>query len=363
METVAGSGRPDFGQFFSLSPDLLCFIGLDGYFKELNPAWEKVVGFSPAELKASPLIDFIHPDDRERTRSQMQGMIAGAETIAFSTRFLCRDGSFRWLSWNTALAVDDEGIYAIAHDITERMKREDSLRQALAQRRELLARLYVVREEERTQLARVVHDEMGQVLTGLKMDVAWLENHLEPKSAPLLAKTQAMSRLIDTTIKAVRQISIELRPPILDDLGLVAAIEWQLQDMQKRTGLHCELISAQDDVMLDVDGRTAVFRIFQEILTNVSRHAHASNLKVFLEETEQDMILRVHDNGRGISQDEINSAKSIGLLGMRERALLRGGDVQIEGAANQGTTVTVRLPLHYGQTKGHGEDPAWEGPP
>ena len=119
--------------------------------------------------------------------------------------------------------MDDEGVYAIAHDITERMKREDSLRQALAQRRELLARLYVVREEERTQLARVVHDEMGQVLTGLKMDLAWLQNHLDPEADDLLAKTQSMSRLIDTTIQAVRQISIELRPPILDDLGLVAA--------------------------------------------------------------------------------------------------------------------------------------------
>jgi signal transduction histidine kinase len=161
----------------------------------------------------------------------------------------------------------------------------------------------------------------------------------------------------------VRQISIELRPPILDDLGLVAAIEWQLRDMQKRTGLHCELITSLDDVMLDVEGRTTVFRIFQEILTNVSRHASASTLKVFVEETDQYLSLRVHDNGRGIRQDEIDSAKSIGLLGMRERAQLRGGDVHIEGTPNQGTTVTVRLPLDYEQSNGQLEDPPWEGLP
>ena len=209
-----------------------------------------------------------------------------------------------------------------------------------------------MREEERAQLARVVHDEMGQVLTGLNMDLAWLQNRLEPEQSALLAKTRVMSHLIDTTIQAVRQISIELRLPILDDLGLAAAIEWQLQDLQKHTGLHCELIGSQGEYALDVDGRTTVFRIFQEVLTNVSRHANAPQVKVSLRENSDHLILRVHDNGRGISQDEIHSTKSIGLLGMRERAQLRGGDVHIRGTSGHGTTVTVRLPLSMGQSVG-----------
>ena len=124
---------------------------------------------------------------------------------------------------------------------------------------------------------------MGQVLTGLKMDLAWLQRHLDPEQESLLDKTQVMSSLIDTTIQAVRQIAVELRPAILDDLGLVAAIEWQLQDLHERTGLRCALVPSQDEVTLDVDGRTTVFRIFQEILTNVSRHAHATQVKVLLE--------------------------------------------------------------------------------
>ena len=357
------SGAAGFGQFFTLSPDLLCVISLDGYFKELNPAWERALGFSPAKLKAKPSIEFVHPDDRERTHLKMQEIIAEAEAIAFANRILCKDGTFRWLSWTAALAVDEGCIYAIARDITEHRQREDSLRQALAQRRELLARLLSVREEERTQLARVVHDEMGQVLTGLKMDLAWLQGHLDLDHTSLLAKTQVMSSLIDTTIQAVRQISIELRPPILDDLGLVAAIEWQLQDIQNRTGLQYELISPQEEVTLEVDGRTTVFRIFQEILTNVSRHAHATQVKVTLQETGEHLILRVRDNGRGIDQDEIYSTRSIGLLGMRERALLRGGDVHIRGAAGHGTTVTVRLPLGNGQPVEHDKGTTWEGMP
>ena len=344
-EPISDPGAAHFGRFFALSSDLLCVIGLDGYFIELNPAWETALGFSPAELKMKPSIEFIHPGDRERTRLELEQVIGGKERIVFANRIVCKDGSYRWLSWTAKLAVDEGNIYAVARDITERREREDSLRQALAQRRELLARLLSVREEERTQLARVVHDEMGQVLTGLKMDLAWLQGHLESDQGSLLAKTQVMSSLIDSTIQAVRQISIELRPPILDDLGLVAAIEWQLQDLQKRTGLVCDLISPQAEVTLDVDGRTTVFRIFQEILTNVSRHAHASRVEVSLEETGNSLVLRVHDNGRGISQDEIRSTRSIGLLGMRERALLRGGDVDIQGSAGHGTTVTVRLPL------------------
>jgi PAS domain S-box-containing protein len=359
--TTTGSGAAGFGQFFALSPDLLCVIGLDGYFKELNPAWEKALGFSPAELKARLSIEFVHPDDRKRTDLAVQGIIVGTEMIGSANRVLCKDGSYRWLSWTARLAVDEGSIYAIGRDITERREREDSLRQALAQRRELLARLLSVREEERTHLARVVHDELGQVLTGLKMDLAWLQGHLDPDQVPLLAKTRVMSSLIDTTIQAVRRISIELRPAILDDLGLVAAIEWQLQDLQKRTGLQCELISPLEEVTLDVVGRTTVFRIFQEILTNVTRHAQATQVKVKLEETGEHLMLRVHDNGRGIRQEEIHSPKSIGLLGMRERALLRGGDVHVEGTAGHGTTVTVRLPLDRGESVGHDASTAAEG--
>jgi PAS domain S-box-containing protein len=360
---TTGSGAANFGRFFTLSPDLLCVIGLDGYFKELNPAWEKALGFSPAELKAKPSIEFVHPDDREGTRLEMRGLIAGAGQTAFANRTLCADGSYKWLTWTASLVMEEGVIYAIARDVTARRQREDSLHQALAQQRELLARLLSVREEERTHLARVVHDELGQLLTGLKMDLAWLQGHLDLDQASLLAKTQVMSNLIDTTIQAVRQISIELRPAILDDLGLVAAIEWQLQDLQKRTGLQCELSTSPEEVTLDIDGRTTVFRIFQEILTNVSRHAHATQVQVSLEETGEHLILQVQDNGRGISRDEIRSAKSIGLLGMRERARLRGGEVHVQGTAGQGTTVTVRLPLDRGQPVGHDKGTGLEGIP
>jgi signal transduction histidine kinase len=233
---------------------------------------------------------------------------------------------------------------SLEHEITDRLGKEDEFRRSTEQLRELSARLQSVREEERTHLARAIHDELGQALTGLKMDVAWLQQHLDQQPLALLEKTQAMSDLIDIIVQAVRRIATELRPGILD-LSLVATIEWQLQEFQNRSGTKSKLISAPEETTLDADGATTVFRIFQEILTNVARHAQATQLEVSLEENATFLTLQVRDNGRGITNTEIQSPKSIGLLGMQERARLRGGEVQFQGTPGQGTTVTVRLPL------------------
>ena len=234
---------------------------------------------------------------------------------------------------------------SLEREIADRKRSEDEFRRSTDQLRELSARLQSVREEERTLIARVIHDELGQTLTGLKMDVAWLQRHLDRQQPALLEKTQAMSDLIDTTIQTVRRISSELRPGLLDDLGLVATIEWQLQEFQTRSGIQGKLISASEETTLDADGATAAFRIFQEILTNVARHAQATQVEVSLEESTAFLTLQVQDNGRGITESEIHSPKSIGLLGMQERARLRAGEVHFQGTPGQGTTVTVRLPL------------------
>lgn len=234
---------------------------------------------------------------------------------------------------------------SLKREIADRKRTEDEFRRSTDQLRELSARLESVREEERTHIARVIHDELGQTLTGIKMDVAWLQRHLDGQQPALLEKTQAMSDLIDTTIQTVRRISSELRPGILDDLGLVATIEWQLQEFQTRSGIQGKLISAPEETTLDADGATAAFRIFQEILTNVARHAQATQVEVILEESASFLTLQVQDNGRGITESEIHSPKSIGLLGMQERARLRAGEVQFQGTPGKGTTVTVRLPL------------------
>lgn len=234
---------------------------------------------------------------------------------------------------------------SLRREMADRTGTEDEFRRSTEQLRELTARLQSVREEERTHLARAIHDELGQALTGLKMDVAWLQRHLDQQQPALLEKTQAMSDLTDTIVQAVRRIATELRPGILD-LSLVATIEWQLQEFQTRSGIEGKLISVPEETIIDADGATTIFRIFQEILTNVARHAQATQVEVILEETTTFLTLQVHDNGRGITESDIHSPKSIGLLGMQERARLRAGEIQFQGTSGQGTTVTVRLPLN-----------------
>ena len=230
----------------------------------------------------------------------------------------------------------------------ERKQAEIELRNSRDQLRALAARLQSVREEERKLITRDIHDELGQALTGFKMDIAWLRDRLTSKNAStraqILKKISEMGALIDATASTIRKLCTELRPGILDDLGLLAAIEWQAQEFSKRTGIRCAVTTQADGLALAPDQTTAAFRIFQEILTNVARHAHASRVNVRLESTGKELILEATDNGRGIRQNEIDGAKSLGLLGMRERALLLGGALELRGVPGKGTTVTVRLP-------------------
>jgi signal transduction histidine kinase len=237
----------------------------------------------------------------------------------------------------------------------ERKRAEDKLRRSMEQLRALSVYLQYVREDERIRISRQVHDELGQALTGLKMDLYWLANRLPKKYRTVHEKTRAMSAHIDATIQTVRRIATELRPGILDDLGLVAAIEWQAQEFQKRTGIECVVSSELKDAILDQDLNTAFFRIFQETLTNIIRHAQASRVDVNLRQDEGALVLEVKDNGRGISEAELNDTRSIGVLGMRERAALLQGELQITGVPGQGTTVAVRIPLLRGPKINHSE--------
>jgi signal transduction histidine kinase len=215
--------------------------------------------------------------------------------------------------------------------------------------RALAGRLQAVREEERTSIAREIHDELGGALTGLKIDFSLLTRAaLKIESgtvrAPLLAGMDSMIQFIDATIHTVRRIAMELRPGVLDDLGLVAALEWQLKDFEKRTGIRCEFFPPAEDISLDADLSTALFRIFQEALTNVARHSGATEVRVRLCMEADYSTLEVEDNGKGIEKEKALSSKSLGLLGMRERAQMFGGGITVTGTPGRGTKVTVEIP-------------------
>ena len=227
----------------------------------------------------------------------------------------------------------------------ERQRAEEKLRKSLDQLRALTTYLQYVREEERTRIAREVHDELGQALTGLKLDMSWLAARLARTAKPVQAKVKTMVDHIDETIQTVRRIATELRPGILDSLGLAAAIEWQANEFHSRTGIPCHVVAAFDDSQLEQQFATVFFRIYQETLTNIIRHANATRVDVRLAEESGALVLTVKDNGRGISEEEIANTRSIGLVGMRERAMLIGGEMILQGMPGKGTTMTLRVPL------------------
>ena len=233
---------------------------------------------------------------------------------------------------------------AIAYQ--QRLAVEVELKESYERLRELAANLESVREEERTQIARELHDQLGQALTGMKFDLAWLTNRLVKKDASLAQKAAAITVEMDTMIKTVRRIATELRPGMLDDLGLAASIEWQARDFEKRTGIVCTVNVPIVDLPLARDQSVALFRIFQEALTNVARHASAQIIEVKLTATPEEWILEVCDDGRGIQAQEIAGRHSLGLLGMRERAMRLGGTFEIKGFPGEGTTVTVSFPVN-----------------
>lgn len=236
-------------------------------------------------------------------------------------------------------------ILSIARDITERKQAEEKLRRTSKLLRELATHLQSVREEERTIIAQEIHDELGQVLTALKIQISLLANKLNNDQEPLKQKINSLSDMIDDSVESVQKISAKLRPGILDELGLIAAIEWQTEEFEKLTSIKCSLILPKEELVLEKEKSTAIFRIFQEALTNITRHSQATKTQISLLNHQSNIYLEIQDNGKGITQDQIKAFKSLGIHGMEERAMVFGGQVYIEGIAGNGTTVKVEIPI------------------
>ncbi|MFC1764169.1 PAS domain S-box protein [Planctomycetota bacterium] len=248
------------------------------------------------------------------------------------------------------------GIVEDFKDITERKLTEQELIQSRRRLRELASHLESAREMERTRIAREIHDELGQSLTVLKMELHWCIKRLPQDNKELLEKAKTLPKLVDENVHLVQRISSELRPGLLDHLGLSAAMEWQTGQFQDRTGMSCDIICEPNEIVLDHTRSTAMFRIFQEALTNIIRHAEATRVEIVLREKDGDVELMVTDNGKGITEQEIEDPKSFGLMGIKERLYSLGGTVTISGSKDKGTTVWVRVPGDGSEDSTHAED-------
>jgi PAS domain S-box-containing protein len=324
----------------------------DGVVDFVNQRWTDFTGLSLKEETEEPTRP-IHPEDVPRVMERWLVEKEIGEPYEDELRLRRADGRYRWFLVRTAPLRDEQGNlvkwYGVSIDIEDRKRAEEQLNSTTAQLRALSASLQSAREEEGTRIAREIHDELGGALTSLKWDLESLHKVISETNDPSLLQTlhgkvEAMLRLSETTIGAVRRISSELRPSVLDDLGLAAAIEWQAQQFQTRTGIICHCEGSVENLDLDRERSTAIFRILQEALTNILRHAQATRVEISIRAEADEIVLTVRDNGRGITADDKSRLQSLGLLGMRERAHLIGGAIEIIGVDAQGTLVTVRVP-------------------
>lgn len=390
-EAALRQAETDYQRIFENAITGIYQTTVEGRYVTANPMLARMFGYdSPDELIAA--------SDREDTlrrrfyvedgrRDEFIKLVSENDVVTeFESEIYCRDDRRIWIAEH-ALAIRDAdgkltGFQGTTIDISDHKRAEEALRTAhdelerrvaertadlaktnealhaeVAERRRveeslraLSAHQQSVREAERTRIAREIHDDLGQMLTAVMMDLSWLEDKLsKPRDvaarSALAEKVTALSKLVGKTMDTVRTIAAELRPGMLDELGLKAAIEWQCADFQKRSGIKCYLITELEDVALDRASATAVFRILQESLTNVLRHAKANTVAITLEEHESNLVLTVTDDGRGITEAEISDSRSLGILGMRERAGVVGGTFDIIRLEGDGTRVTVRMPL------------------
>jgi PAS domain S-box-containing protein len=314
---------------------------LQGDLLFANERTVRVMGYDSEEemkrLGVRPL--YRNPKDRDELirRLKKEGRVDSC-----TLEVVTKSGESR--SVNVYMTLQGDVISGIAVDVTERVLVEQELRRSQERLRTLSSHMEKIREEERRELALEVHDELGQALTALKLDLAWLNRQLPEAPREVSGKIAAMEAFVEQNIERVKRISSRLRPRLLDDLGLLSAIEWQAGEFEEKTGVSCRVVLPSGELDLDPERATALFRIFQETLTNITRHAKATRVRVLMSREPDHLLLRVSDNGVGIDRDAIDDPDSLGLLGMRERAYPWGGEVSIRGRPGWGTTVTVTLP-------------------
>ncbi len=335
---------------FENANDGIALVNTDGSIIEVNQRISDNLGYSKEELECMNVKDFTHPEDLDVSPKFFTKSIkAEIDSAIFEKRYIHKDGHTIWgqVSISTLRDSKDAPLYFISHlqDITPRKNSETELKRSKEQLRKLAAHLQLAIENERVGIARDIHDDLGPTLSALKMDLSWINKRLLPEQDMVLKKIDSMKQMIDSAVQHVKKICVNLRPAIIDDLGLEAGIEWLVSEFQQRTGISCDLSISTIKIISDQELSTVVFRIAQEALTNILRHAQATKVEISLERKDENLILKIKDNGIGISGKEMYDLKNFGLIGMSERAISMGGVFKLTGNYGEGVLVYASFPV------------------
>ena len=328
--------------------DLICTHDLNGNVLSMNRAAEKLTGLKFNPQKTIKIKNYLLPD----VRNEFDDYIAEIKKNGYAHGLMSvkiLSGETRIWEYNNSLkteGVNTPIVRGYARDITESRKAEKEILEMNEQLRQLSGYLQKVREEERTHMAREIHDELGQQLTVMKMDASWLNKKISADDTAIRQKIKDLLEMLDKTIKIVRRIASELRPSVLDDMGLLAAIEGHLKDFEKRSGIKTILKGIKEELPLPDVIKTSLFRIMQESLTNVGRYAKAKSVTVTLQHKDGTLVLTIQDDGVGFDKEKIASKKTLGLLGMKERTIMMGGTYEVNSKPGKGTTVIVSIPFN-----------------
>jgi PAS domain S-box-containing protein len=327
-------------------PGIFYIYDDQGKFYRWNKNLELITGYSSGEIIRMNPLQFFDDDEKGYMAERNKATFINGKADAEANLYTKNKSKLQY--YFNCIAITYEGklcSMGMGIDITERKKAEAAIKKTTMQLRELSAHLQDIREEERTEIAREIHDELGQQLTVLKFDLSWMEGKLKTDDTLYSKKFTEIKGLLDHTIETVRRLASQLRPSLLDDLGLIATIEWYLEDFGKRFNIKTKFRYSSETLELPDKIRTALFRIFQESITNVLRHAQASGITVTLNQEDDNIRLQIMDDGKGFDMTGISGRKTLGLLGMKERTLLMGGDYRIDSFPGKGTTVTVSVSL------------------
>jgi len=356
-EKLIRESEEKYRDLYDNAPDMYHSVNKDSIIVECNETEAMMLGYAKEEIIGKPITHFLTEKSRIDHEREFPILITKGSATSLEREFVRKDGSTFLASLNVFVEKNSYGdlikTRTIARDVTRQKQIEEELKRSREELRNLSIHLQSAREEERRRIAREIHDELGHALTTLKLDLSWLKKRLSEGGSNLLSKAQNIIQLVDYTIDAVQKISSELRPGVLDYLNLADAIEWQLKEIQRRGAIECNLSikSDFDSLSLEQERSIAIFRVFQEAVTNVLRHSGAMRVNVDLQITDNSVILSIYDDGKGISEHQIFDPMSFGILGMRERACYLGGDIKIIGSQKEGTMVELNVPLKESEIK------------